>query len=107
MYQKSVNVTIGSGMLTIALASLLIGNTFIGKSRPISARLVGAVAGAFIFRLVYPASLRLNMPAFMLKLVSAVIVVIAISRPYLRRRFPLFMRKMRHGRAQEEEVNNA
>ncbi|MBO7349432.1 MAG: ABC transporter permease [Spirochaetales bacterium] len=107
MYQKSVNVTIGSGMLTIALASLLIGNTFIGKSRPISARLVGAVAGAFIFRLVYTAALRLNMPAFMLKLVSAVIVVIAISGPYLRRRFPLFMRKMRHGRAQEEEVNNA
>ena len=107
MYQKSVNVTIGSGMLTIALASFLIGNTFIGKSRPISARLVGAVAGAFIFRLVYTAALRLNMPAFMLKLVSAVIVVIAISGPYLRRRFPLFMRKMRHGRAQEEEVNNA
>jgi putative ABC transport system permease protein len=99
-YQKSVNVNIGSGMLTIALASLLIGNTFIGKRRPITFRLVGAVLGAFIFRLVYTAALRLNMPAFMLKLVSSVIVVIAISGPYLQQRFPLFMRKLKKwGRA--------
>ncbi len=105
-YQKSVNVTIGSGMLTIALASLLIGNTFIGKRRPISLRLVGAVIGAFIFRLVYTAALRLNMPAFMLKLVSAVIVVLAISGPYLNKRFPLFMRKLK-GRKGGKEVRNA
>ncbi len=99
-YQKSVNVTIGSGMLTIALASLLIGNTFIGRRRPIPFRLIGAVLGAFIFRLVYTAALRLNMPAFMLKLVSSVIVVIAISGPYLQQRFPLFMRKLKkRGRA--------
>ncbi len=96
MYQKSTNVTIGSGMLTIALASLLIGNTFIGKNHSLTARIVGAVLGAFVFRLVYTAALRLNMPAFMLKLVSAVIVVLAISGPYLKRRFPLFMRKFRN-----------
>ncbi len=105
MYQKSVNVTIGSGMLTIALASLLIGNTFIGKRRPIALRLVGAVIGAFLFRLVYTAALRLNMPAFMLKLVSAIIVVIAISGPYLNQRFPLFMRKLKGRKATKEEHN--
>ncbi|MGP1507437.1 MAG: ABC transporter permease [Sphaerochaeta sp.] len=95
-YQKSVNVTIGSGMLTIALASLLIGGTFMGKTRSVTIRALGAVLGAFIFRLVYTAALRLNMPAFMLKLVSSVIVVLAISGPYLRRRFPLFMRMLSH-----------
>ena len=67
-----------------------------GKTRSVTIRALGAVLGAFIFRLVYTAALRLNMPAFMLKLVSSVIVVLAISGPYLRRRFPLFMRMLSH-----------
>ena len=40
-------------------------------------------------------ALRLDMPAFMLKAVSSVIVVIAISGPYLRRQFPLLMKGLR------------
>ena len=78
--QKSVTVDIGSGMVTVALASLLIGGVFMGK-RSIPLRAVGAVLGAFVFRLVYTIALRFNLPAFMLKLISAVIVVIAISGP--------------------------
>ena len=39
------------------------------------------VLGSFIFRLVYTIALRFNMPAFMLKLVSSVIVVLAYFRP--------------------------
>ena len=52
------------------------------------------VLGSFIFRLVYTIALRFNMPAFMLKLVSAVIVVLAISIPYLRTRLPVLRRRM-------------
>ena len=83
-YQKSVNIDIGSGMVTIALASLLIGGVFFGK-RKIPVRAIGAVIGAIIFRLIYAAALRLNMPTFMLKAVSSVIVIMALSGPYLRR----------------------
>ena len=89
--QKSVNVTIGSGMVTIALASLLIGRAFMGKGG-IGIRAVGAVLGAFVFRLVYTIALRFNLPAYMLKLVSSVIVIIAIAGPYFRKRFPAFRR---------------
>ena len=89
--QKSVNVTIGSGMVTIALASLLIGRAFMGKGG-IGTRAVGAVLGAFVFRLVYTIALRFNLPAYMLKLVSSVIVIIAIAGPYFRKRFPEFRR---------------
>lgn len=91
--QKSVNIDIGSGMVTIALASLLIGNTLTGKKK-IALRAVGAVLGAFLFRLVYTIALRFNMPAFLLKLVSAVIVVLAISIPYLKSQFPYFKRRL-------------
>ena len=57
-------------------------------------RAVGAVLGAVIFRLVYTVALRLDMPAFMLKLVSAVIVVLAISIPYLKTQLPVLRRRM-------------
>lgn len=89
--QKSVTVDIGSGMVTVALASLLIGGVFLGR-RSIPLRAVGAVLGAFVFRLVYTIALRFNLPAFMLKLISSVIVVIAISGPYLKKQFPLYKR---------------
>ncbi len=90
--QKSVTVDIGSGMVTVALASLLIGGVFLGR-RSIPLRAVGAVLGAFVFRLVYTVALRFNLPAFMLKLISAVIVVVAISGPYLKKQFPLLRRR--------------
>ncbi len=89
--QKSVTVDIGSGMVTVALASLLIGGVFLGR-RSIPLRALGAVLGAFVFRLVYTIALRFNLPAFMLKLISSVIVVIAISGPYLKKQFPLYKR---------------
>ena len=89
--QKSVNVTIGSGMVTIALASLLIGRAFMGKGG-ITKRAIGVVLGAIIFRLVYSIALSFNLPAYMLKLVSSVIVIIAISFPYFKGKKESFMR---------------
>lgn len=91
--QKSVNIDIGTGMVTIALASLLIGNVFLGRKK-ILLQIVGMVLGAFVFRLVYTIALRFDMPAFMLKFVSSVIVVLAISIPYLKTRFPFLKRKL-------------
>lgn len=91
--QKSVNIDIGSGMVTVALASLLIGRAFLGKGGLLS-RAIGAVLGAFIFRLVYTIALRFNMPAYMLKLVSSIIVIIAISTPYIKKRIPVIKRRL-------------
>ena len=93
--QKSVDINIGQGMVTIALASLLIGGTILGKGG-IFVRAVGMVLGSFVFRLVYTVALRFNMPAFMLKLVSSVIVILAISGPYLKRQWPQLKRRMMH-----------
>lgn len=93
--QRSVNIDIGSGMVTVALASLLIGSTFLGKKK-MPLRIFGMVLGAFIFRLVYTIALRFNMPAFMLKFVSSVIVIIAISGPYLKKQLPLLRRRLQN-----------
>ena len=93
--QKSVDINIGQGKVTSALASLLIGGTILGKGG-IYVRAVGMVLGSFVFRLVYTVALRFNMPAFMLKLVSSVIVILAISGPYLKRQWPQLKRRMTH-----------
>ena len=93
--QKNYEVNMGSGMVTVALASLLIGGVFFGKHRSVPLRAVGAVLGAFLFRLVYALALRLDMPAFMLKAVSSIIVVLAISGPYLRRQLPVMLKTLR------------
>ena len=70
---------------------------FLGR-KSIPLRAVGAVLGAFIFRVVYALALRLNMPAFMLKAVSSIIVVLAISGPYLKEQAVLLSRRYRASR---------
>lgn len=95
--QKSVSIDVGSGMVTVALASLLIGRAFFGRGK-IPLRAVGVVIGSVVFRLVYTIALRFNIPAYMLKLVSSVIVIIAISGPYLRRQLPIVIKRIRAGR---------
>lgn len=100
--QKAVDINLGTGMVTIALASLLIGGTVMGRGG-VFKRAVGVVLGSVIFRLVYTVALRLNMPAFMLKLVSSVIVVLAISIPYLKTRLPMLRRRMAHARGKGGE----
>lgn len=100
--QKSVNIDIGTGMVTVALASLLIGGVLVRKGK-IPAKAIGVVFGAIIFRLVYMIALRFDMPASMLKLVSSVIVIIAIAGPYIRSKYPEYKRQFDHKRGRRAE----
>lgn len=95
--QKSVDINLGTGMVTIALASLLIGRTIISHGS-ILKRAIGVVLGSFIFRMVYAIALRFHMPAFMLKFVSSLIVILAIFVPYLKSQWPNISRRLNHGK---------
>ena len=86
--QKQAEINIGTGMVTVALASLLIGGVFVRRGK-IPLRAIGAV----VFRLVYQIAIGLHMPPFMLKFVSSVIVIIAIAGPYLKTKMPEYIRK--------------
>lgn len=79
-YNKTCDINMGTGMVTIALASLIIGETMFGR-RSIPWRAFGVIVGAILYRIVVAIALRLDMPATALKLVSAVIVAVAISYP--------------------------
>ena len=84
-YQKSCDINLGTGMVTIALASLIIGESIIGKGS-ILKRVCGVVLGSCLYRFWVAVALRLNVPAECLKLVSAIIVAVAIAFPYLKKR---------------------
>ncbi len=83
-YQKSADINVGTGMVTIALASLIIGETLIGKGS-MPRRVLGVVLGSCIYRFAVAVALRFNLPAAALKLVSAIIVAIAISMPAVKK----------------------
>lgn len=84
-YQKSCDINFGTGQVTIALASLIIGSTLIHKGGMLI-RILGVVLGSCLYRFIAAFALRLSLPAEAMKLVSALIVAVAISAPYLKER---------------------
>ena len=92
-YQKTCDINLGTGMVTIALASLIIGETLVGK-QSMGRRIAGVILGSCLYRFAIAIALRLHIPAECLKLVSAVIVAVAIASPYLKRQIS-FQKKRR------------
>ena len=99
-YQKSCDINLGTGMVTIALASLIIGETLVGKGGMVR-RVLGAILGACLYRLFVAVALRLNVPAECMKLVSALIVGIAIASPGIKSKiaFERHKKQQRRGAA--------
>ncbi|WP_036978353.1 ABC transporter permease [Pseudobutyrivibrio sp. MD2005] len=92
-YQKSADINIGTGMVTIALASLIIGQTLIGNKGSMARRIIGTILGSVLYRFIVAIALRLSVPAEALKLVSALIVAVAIAAPYFRKKLVLKKRE--------------
>lgn len=92
LVNKSCDINNGTGMVTIALASLIIGETLFGRFS-IPVRVVGVVLGSCLYRYFIAIALALRAPTECLKLISALIVAIAISAPYLKKQIVLQKRK--------------
>ncbi len=71
-------------MVTIALASLIIGEVFAGHRGGVGKRVVCVVLGSIVYRFIIALALRLNISAEYFKLVSAVIVAVAIAAPNMK-----------------------
>ena len=91
-YQKSCDINVGTGMVTIALASLIIGETMLGK-RSMVTRVAGVAFGSCLYRFIVAVALRFNVPAAAMKLVSALIVAVAIAMPAVRQKLAFEQRK--------------
>lgn len=88
-YNKTCDVNLGTGMVTIALASLIIGEVFAGKKGGIPRRVACVVLGSIVYRFIIAIALRLNVSTEYFKLISALIVAVAIAVPSLKERAKL------------------
>ena len=102
-YQRSADINLGTGMVVIGLASLIIGETLVGK-RTMLRRSLGVVFGSCLYRFIVAVALRFNVPAAAMKLVSAIIVAVAISMPAIREHFAF--EKRRHAARARCTVTN-
>ncbi len=84
-YQGYADINSGSGMLVVGLASVIIGEVIIGK-RGITSGFISAVIGSVVYRFIIALATQYSLfPAYMLKLVSAVIVAAALSIPSIKK----------------------
>jgi len=83
-YQKTADINLGTGMVIIGLASLIIGETVFRKGK-IWMKVLGAIIGCILYRFIIAIALRLDLPSECLKLVSAVIVACAIALPAIKK----------------------
>ena len=82
-YQKTADINLGTGMVIIGLASLIIGETLMPKGK-MWMKILGAILGSVVYRFIIALALRMDLPSESLKLISAVIVALAIGLPALK-----------------------
>ena len=82
-YQKTADINLGTGMVIIGLASLIIGETLLPKGKMLT-KALGAVLGSIVYRFIIAIALRLDLPSECLKLISATIVALAIGLPAIK-----------------------
>ena len=92
-YQKTADINSGTGIVVIGLACLIIGETVLGR-RSIIKGAVAVVVGSVIYRLIYAIVLYTKIvPVEGLKLLTAVIVGLAIAFPTIKKWFAFQKRK--------------
>ena len=79
-YMRTAEINMGTGMVIIGLASLIIGEALLPRKNT-ALKVMGAVAGSVLYRFVIALALWLELSAEYLKLVSAIIVALAIGLP--------------------------
>lgn len=95
-YQGYSDVGMGTGMVVIGLASVIIGEVLFGTSS-LMRRLIAVALGAVVYRMVIGVALYIGMPPTDLKLVSAVIVTIALAMGMMGESFSIRKRKSKGG----------
>ena len=92
--QKSADINGGTGIVVVGLACLIIGETVVGRGS-VRRGVVAVVVGSVIYRFIYAVVLKTKVvPIECLKLMTAIIVALAIAAPSLRAWAALKRRKL-------------
>ena len=102
-YQRTADINLGTGMVIIGLASLIIGETVFGRGG-MWLKVAGVLLGSIVYRFVIAIALRLDLPSECLKLISAIIVGLAIALPAIRGSLQVRRQKKQAQREGEEDA---
>jgi putative ABC transport system permease protein len=83
--QGFADAGMGIGMIVMGLASVIIGEG-VFRPRSVTAILLAVIGGTFVYRLFLGLALRLGLPPVDFKLVTAVLVVVALAIPFARKK---------------------
>lgn len=84
--QGYADVGMGIGAIVIGLASVIIGEVLMGKRFSFAYKLLSVVVGSVVYRIIIAVVLRFGMKSTNLKLLTAVIVAIALSVPVMKKK---------------------
>lgn len=90
--QTFVDISMGTGMVVIGLASVIVGEVVFG-TKTLHRRLAAVILGAILYRLVIAMAFEMGLPPQDLKLISAVIVALALSMSTISDRYQFMRRK--------------
>ena len=76
-YQGFADVGMGTGIIVIGLASIIIGDTLFGKRRKLAGTTI-VIIGSILYRGVIAVTLSMGMDASDLKLITSVIVIVIL-----------------------------
>lgn len=82
---KYADVSMGKGAIVYGLASIVIGNAIFIKATNFGIKLFSSVVGCIIFFIIRAVVIRLGLKANDMQLISAVIVVIALGLPEIKK----------------------
>lgn len=102
--QRYADVGMGTGTIVIGLASIIIGQVILGQDRPFAIKLLSVIAGSILYRIVIAVVLRMGMNPNDLKLLTAIIVGIALSFPVAKKMLLAKLRIHANGRANQKEA---
>ena len=96
--QKTIDINGGTGIVVIGLACLIIGETVLGR-RSVTKGVIAVIIGSVIYRLIYAIVLYTKVvPVDCLKLLTAIVVGLAIAAPTIKNWFLFQHRKLTAGR---------
>lgn len=96
--QKTIDINGGTGIVVIGLACLIIGETVLGR-RSVTKGVIAVIVGSVIYRLIYAIVLYTKVvPVDCLKLLTAIVVGLAIASPSIKNWVLFQRRKVTSGR---------
>jgi putative ABC transport system permease protein len=85
--QGYADVQMGVGAIVIGLASIIIGEVFFGWCHSFWGKLLAVVFGSLVYRIIIAVVLQLGLKASDLKLLTAALVVLALSAPVIKQSY--------------------